>query len=48
MHALGYVNRFGRGIARARKVLEENGSDLPKFDMQANYFLAAIPKHPSR
>jgi ATP-dependent DNA helicase RecG len=48
MHVLGYVNRFGRGIARARRFMQENGSPEPHFDFQVNHFLAVIPKHPQR
>ncbi len=48
MHVLGYVNRFGRGIARARKILEENGSREPRFQFETNHFLTIIPKHPQR
>ncbi len=48
MHVLGYVNRFGRGIARARRALADNGSPEPRFDYQTSHFLAIIPKHPMR
>ncbi|MHB1307015.1 MAG: ATP-binding protein [Limisphaerales bacterium] len=48
MHTLGYVNRFGRGIARAKRALLENGSAEPTFDFQTSHFLAIIPKHPQR
>lgn len=48
MHVLGYVNRFGRGIVRARRALEENGSPEPRFDYQTSHFLAIIPKHLKR
>jgi len=48
MHTLGYVNRFGRGIARARRALAENGSPEPRFDYRTSHFLAIIPKHPLR
>ncbi len=48
MHVLGYVNRFGRGIARARRALSENGSLEPRFDYQTSHFLAIIPKHTQR
>jgi len=48
MHVLGYVNRFGRGIARARRAMEENGSPEPSFQFETNHFLAKIPKHPQR
>ena len=45
MHVLGYVNRFGRGIARAKRALRNNGSSEPRFDYQTSHFLAIIPKH---
>lgn len=48
MHVLGYVNRFGRGVARARRALEENGSAEPTFQFEAHHFLSIIPKHPQR
>lgn len=48
MHVLGYVNRFGRGIARAQRFMRENGSPEPHFEFQVNHFLAVIPKHPQR
>jgi hypothetical protein len=48
MHVLGYVNRFGRGIARAKRALLDNGSAEPSFDFQTSHFLATIPKHPQR
>lgn len=48
MHVLGYVNRFGRGIARARKAMEDNESPAPRFEFETNHFLVIIPKHPLR
>ena len=43
MSALGYVNRFGRGIARAQRFLEENGNPPAEFDLsQSTFFLATI------
>jgi ATP-dependent DNA helicase RecG len=48
MHTLGYVNRFGRGIARAKRALADNGSPEPGFDYHTSHFLAIIPKHPLR
>ena len=48
MHVLGYVNRFGRGVARARRALEDNGSGEPTFQFEAHHFLSIIPKHPQR
>ncbi|TLD68638.1 transcriptional regulator [Phragmitibacter flavus] len=48
MHTLGYVNRFGRGIARAQRALNDNQSPPPSFDYQSSHFLAIIPKHLQR
>ena len=48
MHVLGYVNRFGRGVARARRAMEENGSSELIFQFEAHHFLSIIPKHPQR
>lgn len=48
MHTLGYVNRFGRGIARAKRSLSDNGSPAPEFDYHTGHFLAIIAKHPLR
>lgn len=48
MHVLGYVNRFGRGIARAKRAMLENGSAEPTFQLEVNHFLAIIPKHSQR
>ena len=48
MHVLGYVNRFGRGIARARRCMSDNGSPEPGFRFEVNHFLAIIPRHPQR
>lgn len=48
MHTLGYVNRFGRGIARAQQALADNSSPAASFDYQTSHFLAVIPRHPQR
>jgi ATP-dependent DNA helicase RecG len=48
MHTLGYVNRFGRGIARAKRAMADNGGSEPRFDYHTSHFLAVIPKHPQR
>jgi ATP-dependent DNA helicase RecG len=45
---LGYANRFGRGVARAQKLLAENGSFAATFNIETTHFLATIPKHPDR
>ena len=47
MKTLGYVNRFGRGIARAQRFLEENGNPRAEFDVsQSTFFLATIREVP--
>lgn len=43
MKTLGYVNTFGRGIARAQRLLRENGNPPARFDVsEPSYFLAMI------
>lgn len=42
MKILGYVNKFGRGVWRARAALEENQSPPIDFQFDANYVLATI------
>ncbi len=42
LKALGYVNRYGRGVVRAQKVLEENGSPPAEFQFDPGYVLATI------
>ncbi|MBL7648183.1 MAG: putative DNA binding domain-containing protein [Candidatus Hydrogenedentes bacterium] len=43
MKTLGYVNRFGMGIARAQRALAENGNPPAEFNVsQPNYFLATL------
>ncbi len=43
MKNLGYVNRFGRGIAAIRALLQKNGNPPPEFDVrQPTFFLAKI------
>jgi ATP-dependent DNA helicase RecG len=44
--ALGFVNRFGRGIHVAQRELEKNGSPSAEFDLQPNHFLVTIRRHP--
>lgn len=48
MYTLGYVNRFGRGIARAKRSFADNGSPEPEFVYPIGHFLAIITKHPLR
>jgi ATP-dependent DNA helicase RecG len=43
MKTLGYVNQFGRGIARAQKSLRENGNPPAEFGItEPAFFLATI------
>ncbi len=43
MKTLGYVNRFGYGIATVQSVLQKNGNSPAKFTInQLNYFLATV------
>ena len=43
MKTLGYVNTFGRGIARAQRLLRENGSPPAEFDIgEPTFFLATV------
>lgn len=44
MKTLGYVNKFGRGIARAQKALAENGSYEAEFDCKSNHVYVLIRK----
>ena len=45
---MGFVNRFGRGIARTKALLEKNGSPPPSFEPRSGYFLVIIPSRWSR
>jgi ATP-dependent DNA helicase RecG len=42
---LGFVNRFGRGIAIAQSALEKNGSPPAEFDL-SNFFLVVVRRRP--
>ena len=42
MKALGYVNRYGRGVLRAQEALAANGSAPAEFQFDAGYVLATI------
>ncbi len=42
MKVLGYVNRYGRGVLRARDALERNGSPPPDFTFDPGFVLATI------
>lgn len=43
---LGFVNRYGRGIAIAQAELQRNGSPPAKFEPGTNHFLVIVPRHP--
>lgn len=42
MKALGYVNRYGRGVVRAQAALVSNGSRPAEFSFDAGFVLATI------
>jgi ATP-dependent DNA helicase RecG len=42
---LGFVNRYGRGIAIVQAELQKNGSPAARFEPSTNYFLVTIWKH---
>ncbi|MGH8550975.1 MAG: ATP-binding protein [Methylococcales bacterium] len=42
MKSLGYVNKYGRGVLRAREALAKNGSPAAEFDFDHGYVLATI------
>jgi ATP-dependent DNA helicase RecG len=46
MENLGFVQRFGVGIATARKELEKNGNPQVKFDVQPAAVLAVVQRRP--
>lgn len=42
LKALGYVNRFGRGVLRAQHALAANGSPPAEFQFDSGYVLATV------
>jgi ATP-dependent DNA helicase RecG len=42
MKNLGYVQKFGVGIALARRALDENGNPGLEYDVEDNYILATV------
>ncbi|MBF0260982.1 MAG: putative DNA binding domain-containing protein [Magnetococcales bacterium] len=42
MKNLGYVQRFGAGIAMARKALHQNGNPPPEFTIEENHVLVTL------
>ena len=45
MNNLGYVQRFGSGIVRAKKALEKNGNSPPEFTIEDTYILVTLRRH---
>ncbi|ACE85820.1 ATP-binding protein [Cellvibrio japonicus] len=43
MKALGYVNRYGYGIQRAKSAMEKNGNPPIQFEVDERIFLATLP-----
>ena len=42
LKTLGFVQRFGFGIAEARRALQANGNPLPAFEVQATHVLVTL------
>ena len=45
MKALGFIQGFGRGIATAQKLMEQNGNPPPEFQINAHNVLCILRKH---
>jgi ATP-dependent DNA helicase RecG len=46
MRNLGYVQKFGVGIATARREMERNGNPQLEFQVEDTYVLAILRRHP--
>jgi ATP-dependent DNA helicase RecG len=46
MRNLGYVQKFGVGIALARRELEKNGNPPLEFQVEDTQVLAIVRRHP--
>lgn len=46
MKSLGYVQRFGIGLALARKAMQDNGNPPPKFVVEPNWVAAVLERRP--
>ncbi len=42
MKVLGFVNRYGRGVARAQDALARNGNPPARFEFQPTSVLATL------
>jgi ATP-dependent DNA helicase RecG len=46
MKELGYVQRFGMGIAMAREAMARNGNPLPEFQVEDSYVAVILRRRP--
>ena len=46
MKTLGFVNRYGSGVERARETLKSNGNPTPEFFFEDTYFLVTARARP--
>lgn len=46
MKELGYVQRFGVGIATARREMEENGNPQPEFQVEDSHVAVILRRRP--
>jgi ATP-dependent DNA helicase RecG len=46
MKVLGYVQKFGVGIAQARDELASNGNPPPQFLPETNFILVTVKRRP--
>jgi ATP-dependent DNA helicase RecG len=46
LKALGYVNRYGRGVLRSQQALAQNGSPPAEFQFDAGFVLAIVRRRP--
>ena len=46
MKVLGYVERFGTGIARAKAALAANGNPIAEFTFEPTHVLVTIRRRP--
>ena len=43
---MGWVEKAGQGIARAERLLAENGNPAPEYDFQPEYVLVTVRRRP--
>jgi ATP-dependent DNA helicase RecG len=46
LKALGYVNRYGRGVLRAQQALADNGSPPAEFQFDPGFVLVTLRRRP--